>query len=110
MSVGSRGNVRYRPAVARLRTHPASHWNTGVSNGSRQKRSETRAHGWCLRTPTCADDWTLEGGNHEWLLAVSFGDVGVTRQYPEVLTRVEAEIEVSRIAPELFRMAEVWLK
>lgn len=55
-------------------------------------------------------DWTLDGGNHEWLLAVSFGDVGVTRQYPEVLTRVEAENEVSRIAPELFRMAEAWLK
>ena len=56
-------------------------------------------------------DWTLDGGNHEWLLAVSFGDVGVTRQYPEVLTRVEAEErgeqDRARIVPHGGGLAEV---
>lgn len=55
-------------------------------------------------------DWTFDGGNHQWLFAVNFGDVGVSRQYPELLMRVEAEDEANRIAPELFRMAEAWLK
>jgi len=55
-------------------------------------------------------NWTFDGGNHQWVFAVSFGDVGISRLYPGVLSRAEAENEAARIAPELFRMAEAWLK
>ncbi len=53
--------------------------------------------------------WTLKGGNHQWLFAVTFGDVGISRRFPETLTQVEAEDEATRVAPELFRVAERWL-
>ena len=55
-------------------------------------------------------EWTFDGDNHQWLFEVSFGDVGISRRYPQPLTRVEAEEEANRIAPALFQMVEAWLK
>jgi hypothetical protein len=54
--------------------------------------------------------WTFDSDSYEWLFEASFGDVRVSRRYPEALTRVETEEEANRIAPALFQMAEAWLR
>jgi hypothetical protein len=61
--------------------------------------------------------WTLEedgeygeGGGKQWVFDVSLGDIGVSRRYPSPLSRDEADQEARKIAPELFRIAEAWLK
>jgi hypothetical protein len=61
---------------------------------------------------TFADDgrYGAEGGDRHWLFEVSLGDIGVARRYPDPLTQNEAEAEARKIAPELFRVAQVWLE
>lgn len=58
---------------------------------------------------TFHEDGAGDDGN-QWVFKVTLGDISVTRQYPNSLSREEAESEARTIAPELFRIAEEWLK
>jgi hypothetical protein len=61
---------------------------------------------------TFADDGRcgVEGGDRQWLFEVSLGDIGVARRYPDPIMQNEAEAEARKIAPELFRVVQVWLQ
>jgi hypothetical protein len=59
--------------------------------------------------------WSFEedggaAGSTEWVLEAKLADVGVTRRFPVNLTREEAEAEAKKIVPDLFRIAEAWVK
>lgn len=57
------------------------------------------------------EDGELEGqGFRQWVLQAELGDVLVARRFPGELTQEEARAEVDRILPELFRVAEAWMK
>ena len=57
------------------------------------------------------EDGEFKGnGVRHCVLEVKFGDVAISRRFPELLTPEEAQTEVDKIAPELFRVAEAWLK
>jgi hypothetical protein len=60
-------------------------------------------------------EWTFEeDGRHDdgnqWVFRVDLGDISVCRRYPNPLSREEADDEARKIAPELFRIAEEWLR
>ena len=49
-------------------------------------------------------------GNKQWVFELRLGDISILRRYPGVLSQVEAEEEANKIAPELFQVAETWLR
>jgi len=59
--------------------------------------------------------WTFkEDGEYydgkQWMFEVSLGDISVSRRFPSPFSSDEADREARKIAPELFRVAEEWLK
>jgi hypothetical protein len=46
----------------------------------------------------------------QWVFEVSFGDIAVRRRFSAPLSTAEALREAEVIAPELFRVAEAWLR
>jgi hypothetical protein len=59
--------------------------------------------------------WTFEEDGEyydgkQWMFQVCLGDIAVSRRFPSPFSSDEADQEARKIAPELFRIAEEWLK
>ena len=56
------------------------------------------------------DGESSETGDRNWVLQVRMVDISVSRWYPVMISRTEAEHEARVVAPMLLQVAGEWLK